>query len=96
MTSPADLGAIRARLAALDIPRLAWNHGQHNAARADLIAHAPADLAALCDEVEALTARAERAEAAVQRVREVSADHWDWKAGRTLHTAILSALAGDE
>lgn len=47
---------------------------------ADLIAHAPADLAALCDEVEALTARAERAEAAVQRVRELVKD-WSSRFG---------------
>lgn len=63
----ADLSAIRARLAALDVPRLAWNHGQYAAAREDLIAHAPADLAALADEVEALRA-------AVERVREVLRD----------------------
>ena len=41
-----------------------------SSANADLIASAPADLAALCDEVEALTARAERAESAIQRVRD--------------------------
>lgn len=92
----ADLAAIRARLAALDIPRLAWNHGQHNAARADLIANAPADLAALCDEVESLRA-------AVQRVREVALaeddEEWVRRVGKSCLVAaseILRALDGAE
>lgn len=40
-------------------------------------------------------ARAEAAEAQVAAVRDVLAEHWDWKAGRVLHAAVLAALDGE-
>lgn len=89
----ADLGAIRARLAAASVK---WGHvrapvGARNAsaaqraADADLIAHAPADLAALCDEVESLRA-------AVERVRALHAAYYPLRDGR----AYCGACEGDE
>lgn len=37
----------------------------------------------------------DRLAAQVAAVRDVLAEHWDWKAGRVLHAAVLAALDGE-
>ena len=61
--------------------------------RGHLIANAPTWLAELLAEVDALTARAEAAERAVQRVRDL-AEHYDGLTYANLSRAILGVLDG--
>jgi hypothetical protein len=65
---------------------------------AELIAHAPADLAALADEVESLRRELARQAAQITAVRVVSAEWWrlapDTYWGSKARAAILAALDG--
>ena len=44
----------------------------------------------------ALIAENERLRAVVEKVRELSGEHWDWKAGKSLHSALCAILDQSE
>lgn len=71
-----------------------YHEAERDADRADLAAaNARADKAELEAVGWAEEANALRAD--IERVRAVLAEHWDWKAGRSLHAAMTAALAAD-